>query len=94
MRGRRLGDFQIDPYDLVGKRFGMLTVEEYTGVRRVIIKTGKEMGKINTTHHYNCRCDCGNLKRNVRRGDLLSGNSQSCGCSRKDNPIDIPRIEV
>lgn len=91
---RKLGDFQIDPYDLVGKRFGMLTVEEYAGVRRTKVKTGKNTSRVRTTHHYNCRCDCGNLKKNIRRSNLLSGDSRSCGCIRKDSITDEPRIEV
>lgn len=32
-----------------------------------------------------CKCDCGTLKH-VRRCDLQSGKSQSCGCSRRKNP--------
>lgn len=92
--GRQHGDFQIDPYDLIGKKFGMLTVEEYTGVRRITVKTGKNAGKFKITHHYNCRCDCGNLKKNVNRANLLAGNSRSCGCTRKDGITDISKIEV
>ena len=30
--------------------------------------------------YWHCRCDCGN-ERDVRRGDLLSGNTKTCGAT-------------
>lgn len=34
---------------------------------------------------WKCRCECGN-EVNVERGNLLTGNSRSCGCYKRDNP--------
>ncbi len=53
--------------DLVGRRFGMLTVLENDGTRR---------------GYAVCQCDCGKVLE-VQRGHLLSGNTKSCkkgGC--------------
>ena len=60
--------------DLVGKRFGRLVVVSFymTGKRRQAI--------------WDCVCDCGNTKR-VDRGNLISGNTTSCGCLHKEGLI-------
>ena len=52
--------------DLVGKRFGRLTVIEYAGVK-------------NCSSQWKCRCDCGKIKT-VRGANLTSGVTRSCGC--------------
>lgn len=57
--------------DLVGKRFGLLTVIE----RRGSDKNGQSM--------WLCRCDCGTEK--IIRGHDLKGGTKSCGCSRRYN---------
>lgn len=57
--------------DLVGDRYGMLTVLRMD-VRR---SKGGE-------HFWVCRCDCGNIT-SVRTGDLRSGNTKSCGCRER-----------
>lgn len=56
--------------DLVGRRFGKLTV---------IGDSGKRKGRCIL---WTCKCDCGNevLKKRV---DLISENAQSCGCVPK-----------
>lgn len=54
--------------DLIGKRFGMLTVVSYAR---------KEKG----FHVWRCRCDCGNMT-DVRQSNLQSGTTTSCGCRR------------
>lgn len=60
---------RIDPNDIVGKRFGKLTVEK-------AIKKPYGDGKY---YHwgYECQCDCGN-KTEVYRYNLLRGFTQSC----------------
>lgn len=54
--------------DLIGRRFGMLTVVSYAR---------KEKG----FHVWRCRCDCGNMT-DVRQSNLQSGTTTSCGCRR------------
>ena len=55
-------------YDIIGKRFGKLTVV-------------KALGRKDSHSHmqYLCHCDCGN-DTIVDRTNLLQGNTQSCGC--------------
>jgi hypothetical protein len=56
--------------ELVGKRFGRLTVTEFKGIR-------------NGHGYWQCRCDCGNSI--ISKGTLLKkGAIKSCGCYRKD----------
>lgn len=57
--------------DLTSKTFGRLTVVEYVGK----IASGK-LGWI-------CKCECGN-EVVVINESLISGNTKSCGCYRKD----------
>jgi len=57
--------------DLTGQRFGQLTVLSLAGKNN------------NKKTLWNCVCDCGK-KIVVRGNNLKSGNTQSCGCSRKD----------
>ena len=57
--------------DLVGKTFTRLTVVYQLGAS----------GTRNTT--YGCRCSCGKTLL-VRRDNLLSGSTKSCGCWVKD----------
>jgi hypothetical protein len=54
---------------LVGQRFGHLTVVEFVDVAR------------NGTTRWLCRCDCGNTTI-VRHGNLKSGSTKGCGCLR------------
>jgi len=57
--------------DLVGKRFGKLTVKSYAGVE-------------NNKVLWLCKCDCGrNVK--IHSGALTSGNTKTCGCSHIRN---------
>ncbi len=55
--------------DLTGKQFGNLTVLEPTRERKRRYCV------------WRCRCSCGKEK-NVSSGDLVSGNTTSCGCKR------------
>lgn len=54
--------------DLIGVRFGILTVIRIAGKSREA-----------TT--WLCKCDCGNYTE-VRGNSLVSGNTRSCGCGR------------
>jgi hypothetical protein len=55
-----------DPYEIIGKTFGRLTVK-----RRIESKNGKRM--------YFCECSCGG-KKNVAGYEIRNGNVKSCGC--------------
>jgi hypothetical protein len=63
--------------DLIGERFGRLTVIEKTEKRR------------HTEIVWRCRCDspCNNIV-DIRSGSLKSGNTQSCGCLAKELTIE------
>jgi hypothetical protein len=55
--------------DMLGKKFGMLTVIELAGQDK-----RKE-------YLWKCRCDCGN-ETIVLGGNLRSGHIKSCGCAK------------
>lgn len=55
--------------DIIGKKFGRLTVLD-------------EYDKIPNGTNWKCRCDCGN-ELFVYRGKLTNGHTQSCGCITK-----------
>jgi predicted small secreted protein/transposase len=62
--------------DLTGQIFGKLTV----------IKQYDD--RIRKQRAWICKCNCGNSKEIiVTSGDLKSGNTKSCGCTRKENLI-------
>lgn len=61
--------------DLTGQRFGRLTV----------IERGANTPSGQTT--WICSCDCGKTVT-VSGGNLRSGNSTSCGCTRNGNCVD------
>ena len=64
----------MKPYpDIVGKRFGKLTVIERVGSRRVSAKSTESL--------WRCRCDCGG-ERITPAGPLRYGRTTSCGCNR------------
>ena len=56
--------------DLTGQKYQRLTAIKFV-----------ELSKYGAI--WECKCDCGNIK-NVRSGDLRSGNTNSCGCYMKD----------
>lgn len=67
--------------DITGKRFGKLTVIECVGqdpLRHTM---------------WLCQCDCGNT-RVVSRTNLMSHNTQSCGCVRKKASCSEPKFKV
>lgn len=55
---------------MIGNKHGRYTVNKL-----IIVK--------NKGIHYECICECGNI-RIVAKSNLLSGNSNSCGCLRKE----------
>lgn len=58
--------------DLVGSKFGRLSVIKDTGRR-------DESGRV----IWNCQCDCGRSRDAVSR-DLTSGRTTSCGCKKRE----------
>lgn len=64
--------------DLSGKRFGRLLVLRQDGRTK--------SGQIK----WLCRCDCGQEKA-PRSGDLRSGDTTSCGCTRDDRTATMNR---
>ena len=58
--------------EMVGQRFGRLTVLEYAGTN----KHRKGM--------WLCECDCGNITPPVVGANLKSGSTKSCGCLRDE----------
>ena len=67
--------------DLIGKRFGRL----------VVIGLSSEKDKY-SKRLFNCRCDCGK-EVIVPSGNLLGGNTKSCGCLRDEVRIKWKSIE-
>ena len=59
--------------DLVGQRFGRLTVIEKTALKSK-----------NRSIMWQCKCDCGNDKL-VPATELRRGHIKSCGCMASDN---------
>jgi len=67
--------------DLTGKVFGRLQV------------VGKSTLVYSDKHtRWVCKCECGNIT-NVVSSSLYSGNTQSCGCLRKDVTQQINRLD-
>ena len=63
--------------DLVGKRFGRLTVIEESPER-------KKDGKV----RWICKCDCGQVTKSISSGNLRNGNVRSCGCLHIEGLVD------
>lgn len=57
---------------MVGKRFGRLTVMSYGGKSK------------NRQATWVCKCDCGKVTEPICGYYLRSGETQSCGCLKKD----------
>lgn len=67
---RRKAERRKKKTDIIGQKFARWTVL-------------KEVKERNGERYYLCRCDCGTEKE-VRRNSLVTGNSKSCGCLRKE----------
>ena len=61
-------------YDLVGKKFGKLTIIDYA--------ENKVQPNVSTKIQYKCLCDCGN-ECIVQSNHLISGHTTSCGCEQR-----------
>lgn len=61
--------------DIIGKRFGKLTVIERVGSKRISAKTTESL--------WRCVCDCGGERITIA-GPLKYGRTTSCGCGRYD----------
>ena len=59
------------PKDLIGQKFGRLTVVE---------KTGKDR---HGNAQYTVLCSCGGSRDLVLAHNLRSGRTSSCGCARR-----------
>ncbi len=70
--------------DIVGKRFGRLTVTGYAG-------TGQDLGKNNPEHFWQVRCDCGNEKI-VGQWELEHGDTRSCGCLHNEKLVESMKL--
>lgn len=57
--------------DMIGRKFGSLTVVEYAGIHTTPCGTRRRMWK--------CACSCGN-KSVVTENSLKNGSTKSCGC--------------
>lgn len=57
--------------DIVGEKFGRLTVLKYNHSNKNYIK------------YYLCKCECGN-EIVTRKSNLLNGKTKSCGCLQHD----------
>lgn len=62
----------------IGKKYGRLTVIEDLGI--------KEKNKTKE-RWIKCQCDCGKII-NLPRAIVISGNTSSCGCLKKDSLIE------
>ena len=63
--------------DIVGERFGKLTVVRY-------LRT--DVKPYGHTVIWECKCDCGNIVE-VSTNALRSGNTKSCGCLTSENLV-------
>ena len=70
-------------YDLIGQRFGRLTV--LSRAENYISPSGQSQVM------YNCQCDCGTIK-SISASALKAGLTQSCGCLRSQGEEYIEKI--
>lgn len=68
--------------DLVGQKYGKLTVLSYAGK--------KQSGKNQKKTMWLCKCECGNEKV-IAGAELRNGSTMSCGCFHKKMVGDINR---
>ena len=64
--------------EFIGKKFGKLTIIEFSHKKQKYASNGKKNGN---DFYYKCKCDCGN-ETISRIADLKKGKASSCGCYR------------
>ena len=74
MTGKRLTPEKLN--ELIGEKFGRLTVTGYKGFYSKQITSQKR-------HYYTCVCECG-TEVSVQREFLLCQTTTSCGCYQKE----------
>ena len=62
--------------NIIGNKFGRLTVLELHHKKQRFYKDGRKRGFY---YFYLCQCECGNLSI-VERSNLFRGHIKSCGC--------------
>lgn len=67
---------KFDVNDIIGKKFGKLTVLSFNHKKQIFTKNNIKNGY---KYFYLCICECGN-KTIVSRHHLLFKHTQSCGC--------------
>lgn len=75
--------------DLIGKKFGRLTAIKFDGIEH----KRDNKGKNRDIGFWLCKCECGNLKR-VARNALISGDTKSCGCLKKEGDVGKHLIDL
>lgn len=78
---RSCGCLKAQYKDILGQRFGRLTVIEKTEKR------------IDRNIVWRCRCDCG-TEIEVKSSSLRSGHTQSCGCLQKDRTKEASQKDI
>ena len=71
--------------EYIGKKFGRLTIVEFSHKKQRYSSCGKKNGH---DFYYKCKCDCGN-ETISRIADLKNGKASSCGCYRVERTKEI-----
>lgn len=65
----------MPPLDITGRRFGKLIATRFSHLE------APRKGRQGRRHVWLCICDCG-IETKIRKENLTSGNSTSCGCGK------------
>lgn len=79
---------KFDFNDIIGKKFGKLTVLKLDHSKPIFLKNGIRNGK---RYFYLCRCDCGNTTI-CARNHLMFYHSLSCGCITAKHHLSNSRL--
>lgn len=79
---------KFDVNDIVGKKFGKLTVVKFDHSKPIILKNGIKNGNC---YFYLCECECG-TKIIVQRNHLIYNHSKSCGCLNFTHNLTYTRL--